>query len=62
MKVAGVNVGKDASGKKITRVEAVEIPAHPFFVGVQYHPEYKSTVENPHPLFIAFVAAAMRNI
>ncbi len=61
MKVAGVNVGKDASGKKITRVEAVEIPAHPFFVGVQYHPEYKSTVENPHPLFIAFVAAAMRN-
>ena len=62
MKMVGVNVGKDASGKKITRVEAVEIPEHPFFVGVQYHPEYKSTVENPHPLFIAFVAAAMRNI
>lgn len=39
-------------------VEIVEIPTHPFFVGVQYHPEYKSTVVNPHPLFVAFVKAA----
>lgn len=39
-------------------VEVVEIPEHPFFVGVQFHPEYKSTVENPHPLFVAFVKAA----
>jgi CTP synthase len=39
-------------------VEIVEIPAHPWFVGVQFHPEYKSTVANPHPLFISFVAAA----
>jgi len=39
-------------------VEIVEIPAHPWFVGVQYHPEYKSTVANPHPLFVAFVKAA----
>ncbi len=39
-------------------VEIVEIPEHPFFVGVQFHPEYKSTVENPHPLFVAFVKAA----
>lgn len=39
-------------------VEIVEIPQHPFFVGVQFHPEYKSTVENPHPLFVAFVKAA----
>lgn len=40
-------------------VEIVEIPSHPWFVGVQFHPEYKSTVANPHPLFVAFVAAAM---
>ncbi len=40
-------------------VEIVEIPSHPWFVGVQFHPEYKSTVENPHPLFVAFVEAVM---
>lgn len=39
-------------------VEIIEIPAHPWFVGVQYHPEYKSTVASPHPLFVAFVKAA----
>ena len=38
-------------------VEVVEIPNHPWFVGVQYHPEYKSTVANPHPLFVSFVGA-----
>ncbi len=42
-------------------VEVVEIPSHPWFVGAQYHPEYKSTVERPHPLFIAFVKAALEN-
>lgn len=42
-------------------VEIVEVPSHPWFVGVQYHPEYKSTVANPHPLFIAFVAAALKH-
>jgi CTP synthase len=36
----------------------VELPAHPFFIGVQYHPELKSTVETPHPLFVHFVKAA----
>ncbi len=40
-------------------VEIIEIPNHPWFVGVQYHPEYKSTVANPHPLFVAFVKAAL---
>ncbi len=39
-------------------VEIIEIPEHPWFVGVQYHPEYKSTVASPHPLFVAFVKAA----
>ena len=42
-------------------VEIIEIPEHPWFVGVQYHPEYKSTVANPHPLFVAFVKAALNN-
>lgn len=41
-------------------VEIVEIPEHPFFIGVQFHPEYKSTPENPQPLFVAFVKAAMQ--
>jgi len=40
-------------------VEIIELPSHPWFVGVQYHPEYKSTVDNPHPLFVAFVKAAL---
>ncbi|WP_299100964.1 CTP synthase [uncultured Winogradskyella sp.] len=41
-------------------VEIVEIPENDWFVGVQYHPEYKSTVSNPHPLFVAFVSAALK--
>ncbi len=40
-------------------VEIIEIPNHPWFVGVQYHPEYKSTVLNPHPLFVDFVKASL---
>ena len=42
-------------------VEIVEIPEHPWFVGVQFHPEYKSTVANPHPLFVSFVEAAIKH-
>ncbi len=41
-------------------VEIMEVPDHPFFIGVQYHPELKSTVEKPAPLFVEFVAAAKR--
>ena len=41
-------------------VEIVEAPNHPWFMGVQFHPEYKSTVANPHPLFVSFVAAALK--
>ena len=40
-------------------VEIIELNNHPWFVGVQYHPEYKSTVANPHPLFKAFVKASL---
>ncbi|WP_336127192.1 CTP synthase [Mesoflavibacter sp. CH_XMU1422-2] len=42
-------------------VEIVENPSHPWFVAVQYHPEYKSTVANPHPLFVAFVKASLKH-
>lgn len=41
--------------------EIVEIPDHPWFLAVQFHPELKSTVENPHPLFVRFVKASMEN-
>lgn len=57
----------EAAGMKATGinpetglVEIIELPDHPWFVGVQYHPEYKSTVSNPHPLFVAFVKAALK--
>lgn len=54
--------GMLASGINPTKnlVEIVEIPAHPFFIGVQFHPEYKSTVLAPHPLFVNFVKAAIK--
>ena len=42
-------------------VETLELKDHPFYVGVQYHPEYKSTVATPHPLFKAFVSATVKN-
>ncbi|WP_047244765.1 CTP synthase [Maribacter thermophilus] len=44
---------------KTNLVEIVELKDHPWFIGVQYHPEYKSTVANPHPLFVGFVKAAL---
>lgn len=52
--------GMSASGKNPATglVEIIELPAHPFFIGVQYHPELKSTVENPQPIFAHFVKAA----
>lgn len=55
--------GMKATGKnpETGLVEVVEIPDHPWFVGAQFHPEYKSTVANPHPLFVAFVKAVLLN-
>ena len=51
MKMSGINPASKL-------VEIVEIPEHPWFVGVQFHPEYKSTVAEPQPLFVDFVKAA----
>ena len=52
MVLSGLNPDADLA-------EIIEIPSHPFFIGVQFHPEYKSTVENPHPLFVSFVKASL---
>ncbi|MCK9411263.1 MAG: CTP synthase [Prolixibacteraceae bacterium] len=52
MKAVGFNPDTDL-------VEVVEVPDHPWFVGVQFHPEYSSTVLQPHPLFIAFIKAVI---
>ena len=53
--------GLKASGynSETNLVEIIELPSHPWFIGVQYHPEYKSTVANPHPLFVGFVKAVL---
>ncbi|MCL4155163.1 UNVERIFIED_CONTAM: hypothetical protein GTU68_067439 [Idotea baltica] len=60
-KTALENAGLSASGinSDTNLVEIVELKDHPWFIGVQYHPEYKSTVANPHPLFIGFIKAAL---
>ncbi|MBC7888108.1 MAG: CTP synthase [Ferruginibacter sp.] len=52
--------GMIASGKNpgTGLVEIIELQNHPFFIGVQYHPELKSTVENPQPIFVSFIKAA----
>ena len=52
MKAIGINSETDL-------VEIVELPAHKWFIGVQFHPEYNSTVLNPHPLFVSFVKATL---
>lgn len=55
--------GMEPVGKnpKTGLVEVMEIKNHPFYIAVQFHPEYKSTVENPHPLFVGFIKAAKEN-
>ncbi len=54
LKAVGINPENDL-------VEIMELEGHPWFVGVQFHPEYKSTVETPHPLFVAFIKAALEH-
>lgn len=55
--------GMKATGRYTEQslVEIVELEDHPWFVGVQFHPEYSSTVDNPHPLFVDFVKASIEN-
>jgi|TARA_B110000914_G_scaffold223386_1_gene238775 CTP synthase len=55
--------GLIASGinSKTGLVEIIELNNHPWFIGVQFHPEYKSTVYNPHPLFVSFVKAGLEH-
>ena len=52
LKTSGVN-------SKTGLVEIIELPTNNWFIGVQFHPEYKSTVEMPHPLFVSFVLACL---
>jgi len=54
VRLAGINPEEDL-------VEIIEIKDHPWFVGVQFHPEYRSTVKQPHPLFVNFVKAALEH-
>ena len=58
------DAGLKASGinSKTGLVEIVELPSNDWFIGVQFHPEYKSTVENPHPLFVSFVSLLVKHI
>jgi CTP synthase len=55
------DAGMEATGinPENNLVEMVELTNHPYFIGVQFHPELKSTVMNPHPLFINFVKSAL---
>jgi CTP synthase len=55
------NAGMMAAGMNPQRnlVEIMELKYHPWFIGVQFHPEYKSTVSSPHPLFVNFIGAAV---
>jgi CTP synthase len=53
MTCSGINKESDL-------VEIIELAQHPFYMGVQFHPEYSSTVLNPHPLFVNFVKTAIQ--
>ncbi|MDR0855413.1 MAG: CTP synthase [Christensenellaceae bacterium] len=57
---SAVNASKDADGNTPHIVEAIEIPDKDFFVAVQFHPEFKSRPDKPHPLFVGFLAAAQK--
>lgn len=56
---SGLLLGGISPNKKL--VEIIEYENHPWFVGVQFHPEFKSRPNHPHPLFADFVGAALKN-
>ena len=60
-KIFDENFVKAGVNPKTDLVEIIENKSHPWFIGVQFHPEYKSSVSNPHPLFVIFVEARLKN-
>ena len=60
-KIFDENFVKAGVNPKTDLVEIIENKSHPWFIGVQFHPEYKSSVSNPHPLFVNFVEASLNN-
>ena len=60
-KIFDENFVKAGVNPKTDLVEIIENKSHPWFIGVQFHPEYKSSVSNPHPLFVNFVEASLKN-
>ncbi len=60
-KIFDDNFVKAGVNPKTDLVEIIENKSHPWFIGVQFHPEYKSSVSNPHPLFVNFVEASLKN-
>jgi CTP synthase len=66
MKVSGLHTGERASTSaalpdgRTGLVEVIELPGHPFFIGCQFHPEYKSRPRAPHPIFAGFIGAALK--
>ena len=60
-KIFDKNFVKAGVNPKTDLVEIIENKSHPWFIGVQFHPEYKSSVSNPHPLFVNFVEASLKN-
>ncbi len=59
LEAAGLRISGTSPDGRL--VETVELPEHPFYLGVQYHPEFKSRPNRAHPLFKAFVAASLKN-
>ncbi|HET6364163.1 MAG TPA: CTP synthetase, partial [Nitrospirota bacterium] len=59
LKAAGLVISGTSPDGEL--VEIAEIKDHPWFLGCQFHPEFKSTPRKPHPLFTAFIGAALRN-
>ena len=66
LKVSGLHTGERASTSaalpdgRTGLVEVIELPGHPFFIGCQFHPEYKSRPRAPHPIFAGFIGAALK--
>ena len=60
-KIFDENFVKAGVNPKTDLVEIIENKSHPWFIGVQFHPEYKSSVSNPHPLFVNFVESSLKN-